>query len=128
MSVHPSTTVSGCPFCEPHHVVDELGPCYVMATDDGPPGSIMVLPWAHRQTPLDLTHDEWTTTQLLLRKQRERVGEERNPDGWNIGWNLFAVGGQSVDHAHCHLIPRYADEPFAGRGIRSWIKSAENRR
>ncbi|MFB4288808.1 HIT family protein [Nonomuraea sp. ATR24] len=49
------------------------------------------------------------------------------PDGWNVGWNVGPVGGQSVAHAHCHLVPRYAGEPFAGRGIRAWIKDPANR-
>jgi diadenosine tetraphosphate (Ap4A) HIT family hydrolase len=48
------------------------------------------------------------------------------PDGYNVGWNVGVVGGQSLAHTHCHLVPRYANEPFAGRGIRSWIKSSEN--
>jgi len=88
----------------------------------------MVLPFAHRSTPLDLTRDEWTATQELLRRQRDSIAAALRPDGWNIGWNIQPVGGQSVDHVHCHLIPRYQDEPFAGRGIRSWFKSAENAR
>lgn len=108
--------------------MDDLGPCYVMPTDDGPEASVMVLPWEHRATPLDLDADEWAATQLLLRRQLERLAAELQPQGWNIGWNLHPVGGQSVDHAHCHLLPRYADERFAGRGIRSWIKSPKNRR
>lgn len=37
-------------------------------------------------------------------------------------------GGQSVFHAHMHVIPRFADEPYAGRGMRSWIKEEANRR
>jgi hypothetical protein len=27
-----------------------------------------------------------------------------------------------------HVIPRYADEPLAGRGIRHWLKQENNRR
>ena len=114
-----------CPFCavQPDQVVDELGPCYVIPTGDGPRGSVMVLPWAHRSSPLDLTSEEWSITQELLRRARDRLSTSLQPDGWNIGWNVDPVGGQSVDHVHCHLIPRYRDEPFAGRGIRWWFKS-----
>jgi hypothetical protein len=50
------------------------------------------------------------------------------PDGWNIGWNVEEVGGQDVMHAHCHLVPRYGDEAYAGRGMRWWLKQPENAR
>jgi diadenosine tetraphosphate (Ap4A) HIT family hydrolase len=29
---------------------------------------------------------------------------------------------------HLHVIPRFADEPLAGKGIRHWIKQPANRR
>ena len=50
------------------------------------------------------------------------------PDGYSVGWNCGEVGGQHVFHSHLHVVPQHADEPFAGRGIRSWIKSEENKR
>jgi len=30
--------------------------------------------------------------------------------------------------AHLHVIPTFADEPYAGNGIRHWLKSEANRR
>jgi len=88
----------------------------------------MVLPRRHLASPFDLDSDEWAATHGLLVALREMLDDMFAPDGYNIGWNIGAVGGQSVPHVHCHLIPRYADEPFAGRGMRAWIKSDENRR
>jgi histidine triad (HIT) family protein len=88
----------------------------------------MVLPIAHRVAPWDLTVDEWQATHRLLRRLSEQLAASLRPDGWNVGWNVLPVGGQSVPHAHCHLIPRYADEPYAGRGLRWWFKRPENRR
>ena len=49
------------------------------------------------------------------------------PDGYNVGWNCGAAGGQTVMHAHLHVIPRFAREPLAGQGIRAWLKSDANR-
>jgi diadenosine tetraphosphate (Ap4A) HIT family hydrolase len=37
---------------------------------------------------------------------KERIAEQLRPDGWNVGWNVRPVGGQSVAHAHCHLTLR----------------------
>lgn len=88
----------------------------------------MVLPRAHRPTVFDLTPAEWAATRDLLNRARELIAGRHSPDGWNVGWNVFPVGGQSIPHAHCHLVPRYGDEPLAGRGIRWWIKDPSNRR
>lgn len=56
-----------------------------------------------------------------------RHAEEYHPDGYNVGWNCGAVGGQTAMHAHMHVIPRFRQEPYAGRGIRYWLKQPENR-
>jgi len=37
------------------------------------------------------------------------------------------VGGQIAMHAHMHVIPRFRQEPYAGRGIRYWLKQPANR-
>ena len=121
---------AGCPFCEPPgaQVFLQDGPCYAMWTGELPLGSAMVLPHAHRTTVFELDEDEWAATQRLLRAVMDLVSAEHRPDGWNVGWNVHPVGGQSIPHAHCHVIPRYEDEPFAGRGLRWWFKSDANRR
>jgi histidine triad (HIT) family protein len=56
------------------------------------------------------------------------IDQLHHPDGYNVGWNCGSVGGQEVFHAHLHVIPRYRDEPLAGRGIRAWIKQEANHR
>ncbi|MGW3347110.1 HIT family protein [Nonomuraea rubra] len=82
---------------------------------------------AHRPTVFDLTREEWAATQQLLHEMKKRPTASHAPDGWNVGWNVGSVGGQSVDHARCHLVPRYEGEPLAGRGLRFWIKAPSNR-
>ena len=49
------------------------------------------------------------------------------PDGYNVGWNCGATGGQEVFHAHLHVLPRFVQEPLAGKGIRAFLKSDANR-
>ena len=122
--------MTACPFCEPpaEQVIVRDGPCFAMWTGEANEGSAMVLPVAHKPTPFDLNADEWTATLRLLRAVKEGVQELHQPDGWNVGWNVHPVGGQSIPHAHCHLVPRYADEPYAGKGFRWWIKSDLNQR
>jgi diadenosine tetraphosphate (Ap4A) HIT family hydrolase len=56
------------------------------------------------------------------------LDQKFRPDGYNLGWNCGIVGGQEVFHAHLHIIPRFKDEPYAGRGIRYWLKQESNKR
>ena len=39
------------------------------------------------------------------------------PDGYNVGFNAGAAAGQTVPHAHVHVIPRYSGDIAAPRGV-----------
>jgi len=93
-------------------------------------GSCLVIPKAHKATVFELNDKEWEATKELIDKAKQYLDLNYSPDGYNVGWNCGEVGGQHgpLFHAHLHIIPRFADEPYAGRGIRSWIKREENRR
>lgn len=91
-------------------------------------GSGLVIPKRHCETVFDLTADEWQETFALLQQVKALLDQQYAPNGYNIGWNCGQVGGQEVLHAHLRVIPRYRDEPFAGRGIRYWLKQEANRR
>jgi len=50
---------------------------------------------------------------------KKKLDEEFHPDGYNIGVNVGAAGGQTVFHLHVHVIPRYrGDVPDPRGGIR----------
>jgi diadenosine tetraphosphate (Ap4A) HIT family hydrolase len=91
-------------------------------------GSGIIIPKEHRETVFDLSREEWMATFSLLKQAKQKIDSEHNPDGYNIGWNNGAVAGQEVFHVHLHVIPRYADEPLAGKGIRHWFKKPSNMR
>jgi len=69
-----------------------------------------------------------TATFSLLQQVKELLDAEYESQGYNIGWNSGSVAGQEIFHAHLHVIPRYADEPLAGKGIRYWLKQPANKR
>jgi len=92
------------------------------------PGAGLILPRATRPTVFDLTREEWTATFELLLEVRVYLDRTLEPQGYSVGWNVSPVGGQHIPQAHLHVIPRFADEPYAGRGIRYWLKRPENRR
>jgi diadenosine tetraphosphate (Ap4A) HIT family hydrolase len=39
-----------------------------------------------------------------------------HPDGYNLGVNVGEVAGQTIAHAHLHLIPRYRGDVENPRG------------
>lgn len=88
----------------------------------------MIIPKLHRETVFDLTIAEWQATFEMLQEVKALLDQKYGPDGYNVGWNCGQVGGQNVFHAHLHVIPRYKDEPLAGKGIRFWLKQETNRR
>lgn len=92
------------------------------------PGSGVIVPFAPRPTPFDLTREEWAAVFDLLRAVKELLDARHAPDGYTIGWNVGEVGGQDIPQAHLHVLPRFRDEPLAGRGLRWHLKQPENRR
>ncbi len=91
-------------------------------------GSGLIVTKEIREMVFDLTPDEWTATFELLQAARLYLDKAFRPDGYNVGWNVGRIGGQEIPHVHLHVIPRFSDEPLAGRGIRHHLKQPENKR
>ncbi len=91
-------------------------------------GSGIIMPKIHRDTVFDLQPDEWVATQEILLAAKTLIDRELQPQGYNVGWNCGDAGGQQRHHVHLHLIPRFADEPYAGRGIRWLLNQPANLR
>ena len=125
--------MNACPFCNPANLPDEIiienEFCLFLQRDESVlSGSGLIIPRAHRETIFDLTPAEWNATYELIHQVKKIIDRDFRPDGYNLGWNCGAVGGQEVFHAHLHFIPRYKDEPLAGKGIRYWLKQELNKR
>lgn len=130
------TQAPNCPFCDPdadnhQHLVFETDACSFLQHDqeqDVLEGSGVIVPKAHRENVFALTEAEWRDTFELLRLAKTYLDDRFHPDGYTLGWNVGAVSHQTIPHAHFHVVPRYLDEPYAGKGLRHWIKQPENRR
>lgn len=73
--------------------------------------------------PFDLTPDEWLAIRDLVIQAREYLDAEYAPVGYTLGWNCGRVAGQTVGHAHLHIVPRFDDDGNAGLGIRYWLRN-----
>ena len=89
-------------------------------------GSYVIVPKSLVETPFELSDQEWIETKVMIDTIKQYLDEKYQPDGYNLGWNVGRTAGQEVSHVHLHIIPRFSDEPFAGKGIRHWLKKDEN--
>ena len=104
--------VSGCLLCElpadKFEVVDENDLCLAL-TDSYPvtDGHCLIIPRRHAPTWFDMYAEEALAARQLLQRSRERIQREDSlVTGFNIGMNCGKSAGQSIYHAHIHLIPR----------------------
>ena len=89
-------------------------------------GSYVIIPKSEVSSPFELSDKEWNDSKALMIEVKAYLDKKYSPDGYNIGWNVGKAAGQEVAHAHMHIIPRYSDEPYAGKGLRYWFKQPEN--
>ena len=69
------------------------------------PGHTLVIPRRHVASFFDLTPSEINACMGLITEERSLLDKEFNPDGYNIGVNVGPAAGQSILHAHIHIIP-----------------------
>ena len=76
-----------------------------------------VIPKRHVADYFQLEEEELAAIQILLKIIRGKILEtDRQVEGFNIGWNVGEVAGQTIFHAHVHLIPRRPDDVENPRG------------
>ncbi|MGV2942084.1 HIT family protein [Mesobacillus sp. LC4] len=125
-----------CPYCNvladgEQQITLENETCYFIQKESEQQvlqGSGLIIPKLHKQDVFELSEQEWNDSRELLLGAKRILDEKYGPDGYSVGWNTGKAGGQSIFHAHLHVIPRFKDEPLAGKGIRYWIKQKDNMR
>lgn len=114
-----------CPFCA--RIVAgqiEARNTVAAAFPDGFPvsrGHTLVVPLRHEPDFFRLTQAEQDGTWQLVREVRDRLQRTLSPDGFNVGINVGRAAGQTVLHAHVHLISRYTGDMADPRGGIRWI-------
>ncbi len=101
------------------------------------PGHTLVIPRRVASQWWDATPDEQRALMELVDQVRADLLDDQlrsevlpgtpRPEGFNVGFNAGEVAGQTVDHLHVHVIPRYSgdmDDPRGG--VRHVIPSKGN--
>jgi len=116
--------MAGCIFCRPQREILVENDWAIAVYDSFPvsPGHALVLPRRHAVTIWDLEPADYEGCFRLVRELQPVLAARHSPDGFNVGVNCGEAAGQSVWHAHIHVIPRYrGDNPNPRGGVRNVI-------
>ena len=120
-----------CPLCNVEHDRILLESEHFRAIfDEYPvsPGHTLVITKAHKyedynHLPLDLKRELVEFTDVVI----DYLSYEYKPNGWNVGCNCGKAAGQSINHFHLHIIPRYNGDVENPRGgVRGVIPNKQN--
>jgi diadenosine tetraphosphate (Ap4A) HIT family hydrolase len=129
-----------CIFCDKiKELPSNLKTSYWAIIEDKYPvnkGHLLIVPKRHIATTDELTANEWYELQSVLAAAKKLINDEEiqkdifgkiittedtYPDGFNIGINEGEAAGQTINHLHIHVIPRYlgdVEDPTGGvRGV-----------
>ncbi len=111
-----------CALCAPAPDTVYDRSSHALALTDRDPvtlGHTLVVPLSHVGSVFDLPESEREDLWALVASVRSRLAREYEADGFTVGIDDGAAAGQSMDHAHVHVIPRYAGDVLEGRrGVR----------
>ncbi len=112
---------SACPFCQPNiaeHIIERHRSAFVIP-DKHPvsQGHLLILPVRHTPDVFSMTAQERIDAQELIALMRDRISKsDASVLGFNIGANCGEVAGQTIFHAHIHLIPRRTGDVHNPKG------------
>ena len=114
------TKEQSCLFCDISSDRIILENPFAYAIRDGFPVTLMhslIIPKRHVVDYFGLDALEREACDQLLRQLRTDIlDSDTNVEGFNIGMNVGAVAGQTIFHAHIHLIPRRVGDVANPRG------------
>jgi histidine triad (HIT) family protein len=115
--VSDSKQDSHCVFCK--IVRGEIPSARVLETDHAVvfldinplnPGHTLLVPRAHHAQLAELPEEIAAHAGSLLPKLCRAVRAATNAEGLNVIINNGAIAGQTIDHCHWHIIPRFAND------------------
>ena len=89
-------------------------------------GHSLIIPKRVYSSYFDSTEEELKGFNELIFRTKDYLDKKFKPQGYNIGVNCGLVSGQTIDHVHIHLIPRYVNDVEDPRGgVRGVIPSKQ---
>lgn len=85
------------------------------------PGHTVVIPKIHSANLLELPEEKVGPVFLAVKEVAKKLQAALLPDGFSYGINQGKVTGQSVEHLHIHVVPRFRDD--GGRSFHSIVQN-----
>ena len=125
MTVDADRRPGDCIFCGPRAEPDLLARNgLAIAFPAGYPvsrGHALIVPRRHEPDFFSLTPDEQAAMVALVNPVRAVLTDRYQPDAFNLGVNAGKAAGQTIAHAHLHVIPRYTGDVAEPRGGVRWV-------
>ncbi|MCR4831022.1 MAG: HIT family protein [Pseudobutyrivibrio sp.] len=83
----------------------------ILDADPATKGHALILPKNHFANLLEADDDVLAKALPLAKRIANRMKEQLNCAGVNVVQNNGEAAGQTVNHLHIHVIPRYEDDP-----------------
>lgn len=106
-----------CLFCR---IVNKEIPSEVIYEDDAAlaildvhplaEGHVLVLPKRHAYAILDVSDEDMGPVFRAVKRVVALLDGRLRPDGFTIGINQRGTAGQTAEHLHVHVIPRWKDD------------------
>lgn len=74
------------------------------------PGHALVIPTSDTKNILELDDAKVAGVFQAVKATTALLQKALSPDGFSIGINHGRVSGQSIDHLHIHVVPRFAGD------------------
>jgi diadenosine tetraphosphate (Ap4A) HIT family hydrolase len=113
-----------CPFCKPFKHSPLLESNFFLVIEDLYPisnGHLLIISRRHIESYFLTTSEEKMDLIKIIEKTKALIDKKLNPDGYNIGINDGEAAGQTINHLHIHVIPRYKGDSEDPRGGIRWI-------
>ena len=104
-----------CPFCNKERIdkqkIHETKTEYVIySCRPANKGQCLVIPKRHVKNIRELSPEESASLLKTVRLVSIKLHEYLKPAGFNYGFNEEECSGQSIEHLHFHIMPRYKDD------------------
>ncbi len=112
-----NSDLNNCPFCQiarrkmPAVILDETKDVLaIMDLYPATPGHILVLPKQHIENICSLPNEIGTQIMMLAIALAKAITSQLQPNGLNLIQANGVFAGQTVNHFHLHLVPRYQND------------------
>lgn len=73
-------------------------------------GHLLIFPLRHVESTKSLDAAEAVELHGLTNEAMDVLSDVYSPGGFNVGYNIGACSGASIEHLHLHIVPRYSRE------------------